>query len=290
MKNLKNYLKFSFVITLALLTFSCEDDELGPFSDFVTTQTEEIQVTLALADRDLTGEGDALPITATISRSFEVDAQITVTTIFEDDRRNSGVITIPAGSTTGTGAIDTPFDDNLSFSNFDETGIAVATAILADDGNGIVYVAVSNEISYTVSEEFPASPVESSISIAFLWRTGTTDDYDIFYAGAAGATGNPVEFISILNTEFPDGTMQITYNPFAVAGETDVDYRLIIRTNNPANGENNITVLEGTLDAENNDPNINYPLAEITRTTSVDNSNGNFSFNVYDFNIVQLED
>jgi len=288
MINTKIYTRILTLALVAIISFSCDDDDLGPFNELVVDATEDVNVTIEPL-RDITAEDDDLPVTVTISRSFEVDASITVTSFLENRSFVTSTITVPAGATTGTGTVSLPPDDELTFSNFDEVATLEATAILADDGNGFIYLPVSNAPTVRILDAFPSVVIEGGISFAFFWRTGTTDDYDFFYNGGAGATGNPIEFIEFTNDEILDGPILVEYNPFAIAAETDVEYIAVVRINNP-DGTNEVQTFTGTLDAANNDAAAVFPLLEVTRTTMVDNSDPAIPISTFDYSIVQLED
>jgi hypothetical protein len=279
---INNYIKLFFASALLIFAASCD---LGPFNSLVTDATEEVQVSVT-ALQDISAEGEQIPVSVSISRTFEVDATVTVQVQTEDLRTSVSDIMIPAGSTSGTGLALIPGDQGEEFSNLDETAIVEAIAVGADDGNGIVYLPVSDEDSFRLINGFPASIATGGITMAFAWDTAFTDDYDISYAGASGATGNPIETLSVPNANFEDGTLDVVCDPFAIAAEVDVPYVLVIRVNNP-DGTSELTFLEGTLDT---DDTAAFPLASITRTTTVDNSNPDDPTDVFTFVIEQIED
>lgn len=287
MKNI-NYLKLFFACVFLTSLASCEDDDLGPFNSLVTNETEEVQVTVTTL-QDISAEGAMFPVGVTISRTFDVNATVTVQVETQDLRTAIGTVTIPAGSTSAEGLASVPGDLDEEFSDLSETAIVRAIAVGADDGNGIVYIANSNEDTVRLINDFPSNIAAGGITMTFAWDTAFTDDYDLFYAGASGATGNPVENISIPNTAFGDGPLDVTYNPFSVAAMVDVPYILVIRINN-TDGTSELVFHEGTLDAANNDPNALFPLARITRTTTVDTSDPDNPTNVFTFDVEQLED
>lgn len=282
------YLKILFACVFVVSTMSCEDDDLGPFNSLVTDDTEEVQVTVTTL-QDISAEGASFPVSVSLSRTFNVAATVTVQVETQDLRTAINTVTIPAGETTGMGLALVPGDQDEEFADLSETAIVSAIAVGADDGNGIVYLATSNEASVRLINDFPGSIAAGGITMTFAWDTAFTDDYDFFYAGAAGATGNPIENISIPNTAFGDGPIDVTYDPFAVAGLEDVPYILVIRVNNP-DGSSELIFHEGALDAANSTAGTQFPLARITRTTTVDMSNPDNPTDVFTFEVEQLED
>lgn len=285
----KNNILYIMISLFALSLFnSCEDDDLGP-QNFLATgdATEEVNVTIDL-DRMISAEDDEIPATITLSRTFEVDANVVIRTDLSNNAFQQSTITVPAGMTSASGFIETPNDDNgLNFANFNEMGTATAVSIGADDGSGVIYVATSNEASFQVINGFPEVIGVGGISFAFTWDSD--DDYDIFYdnSGNQGATGAPLEFIALTEDEISgDGTRDVIIDPFAIEGAVDVPFILVIRESKPF-ADDEVTVLQGTLDTTDTDP---FVLAEITRTTTIDNSNPDIPVTMVDYTIVQIED
>lgn len=285
----KNNILYIMISLFALSLFnSCEDDDLGP-QNFLATgdATEEVNVTIDL-DRMISAEDDEIPATITLSRTFEVDANVVIRTDLSNNAFQQSTITVPAGMTSASGFIETPSDDNgLNFANFNEMGTATAVSIGADDGSGVIYVATSNEASFQVINGFPEVIGVGGISFAFTWDSD--DDYDIFYdnSGNQGATGAPLEFIALTEDEISgDGTRDVIIDPFAIEGAVDVPFILVIRESKPF-ADDEVTVLQGTLDTTDTDP---FVLAEITRTTTIDNSNPDIPVTMVDYTIVQIED
>lgn len=287
MKKILNKYKLTALLLCIITVSSCEDDDLGP-QNFLATgdATEEVNVTIEL-DRMISAEGDAIPATITLSRTFEVDANVVLRTDLRNSAFQQSTITVPAGMTTASGFIETPNEDGASFADFNEMGTATAASIGADDGNGVIYIATSNVATFQVINGFPAVIGVGGISFAFTWDSN--DDYDIFYdtSGNQGATGAPIEFISLTEMQVSgDGTMDVIVDPFSIEGLVDVPYILVIRESKPF-ADDELTVLQGTLDTTDTAP---FVVAQITRTTTIDNSNPDIPITNVDYTIVQVED
>jgi len=286
MKKNKTFYLIASLLTLTLF-LSCDDDDLGPESFLPTGDAfEEVNVTIDL-QRTISAEGDEIPATITLSRTFDVDANVVLRTDLRSNAFTLTTITVPAGSTSATGLIATPGEDGFLFEDFNEPGTVTATSIGADDGNGAIYIAVSNEASFSLLNAFPSSIVVGGISMTFFWDSN--DNYDLFYdnSGNQGATGSSFEVIQLTNEEVSgDGTTQVVVDPINIEGLVDVPYVLVVRNSRPF-GDDEITVLEGTLDTTDNSL---FILAEITRTTTIDNSNPDAPITNFDYVIEQIED
>lgn len=286
-KTFLNKYKIVALLLLVICFNSCEDDDLGP-QNFLATgdATEEVNVTIEL-DRTISAEGDAIPATITLSRTFDVDANVVLRTDLRNSAFAQSTITVPAGMTTASGFIETPNEDGSIFADFNEMGTATAASIGADDGNGVIYIATSNVATFQVINGFPEVIGVGGISFAFTWDSD--DDYDIFYdnSGNQGATGAPIEFIALTEEDISgDGTMDVVVDPFSIEGLVDVPYILVIRESKPF-ADDEVTVLQGTLDTTDTAP---FVIAEITRTTTIDNSNPDIPITNIDYTIVQVED
>lgn len=286
MKKNKIFYLLSLVMVMSVI-ISCEDDDIGP-QNFLATgdATEEVNVNIELL-RTISAEDDLIPATITLSRSFDVDANVVLRSNLNNLSFALNTITVPAGSTTATGFVATPAEDSFTFEDFNEQGFVTATSIGADDGNGVIYIATSNEAPFRLVNAFPSSIGVGGISFAFLWDSD--DDYDIFYDNSLnqGATGNAIEFIELTNAEVSgDGVRQVLVDPFTIAGEMDIPYVLAVRISNPF-GEDTLTVFEGTLDT---DDTSSFVIAEVTRTTNVDTSNPDIPITTFTYEIVQIED
>jgi len=287
MRTILNKYKLIALLLLVVTYSSCEDDDLGPQNFLVTGEaTEDVNVNIEL-QRTISAEDDAIPVTITLSRTFDVDANVVLRSDLPNSTFIQTTVTVPAGMTTASGFVATPNEDGSTFSDFTTTGIVTATSIGADDGNGVLYIATSNEAPFQVLNGFPETIGVGGISFAFTWDSG--DDYDIFYdtAGFQGATGEPIEFIALTEEEVSgDGTFNVFVDPFAIEGLVDVPYILVIRESKPF-AQDEVTVLQGTLDTT--DTSL-FVLAEITRTTTIDNSNPDIPVTNIDYTIVQIED
>lgn len=292
MKTILNKFKLVILLLCVITYSSCEDDDLGPENFLVTGDAfEDVNVTIDLG-RTVSAEDDALPASVTLSRTFDVDANVVIETRFPNGRSSLSTITVPTGSTSGSGFIATPLDDGspanpVFFEDFTVIGTSTAVSIGADDGNGVLYLAVSNDAEFRVINGFPSTLGLGGISMTLTWDSD--DDYDIFYdnSGNQGATGNRLEFIELGNDEVSgDGVQPVTIDPFSIEGLVDVPFILAIRQSNPFS-DDIITILEGTFDTTDTAP---FTVAEITRTSTVDNSNPDNPITNFDYSIVQIED
>ncbi len=272
-----------FVLSVVILQ-SCYDDT--PLDYSLNGNEEVVQATLTIP-RDFTAEEDRVTFTVNIDKTFDSDVTLVVELELNDRRKTRKNITMPAGSTSIANFIYMPASDGLySFpptqSFQDYVKVRVVGILVDQPQEGVLYSISSNEVLLDMYIQLPEILEEGGISYVFVWDTNKTDDYDIIsdLSDLTSATGNPIEEASITNASFSDGTYMLSYNPYAIAAVSDVNYLLFIRV---TNSDNTDTLLKftGTLDAVNNDPGAIYDLLSFDRTT-VDN--------VSTYTFTQLED
>ena len=234
---MKNYIKIFYVAFLSLAMFSCEDDEAISAGDADPTNKTIVAVPVTVSsDVPGIGEGNLTTFSVTLGQSFASDATVTVKLIMDNGRFNSGSVVVTAGSTSATGTVLVPADDDLLPATVISPNSATleAVGILLDEPvAATLFEAESNVLDLNV---WSRSQEQDGGLVAQLdWNGAPGIDIDMYIIDAAftaffeqAESGSRFEVDLFGNNEHPDGDYVVYLSVFGAPLAEDTPASLLL--------------------------------------------------------------
>jgi hypothetical protein len=181
MKNIK-FLLLS--MSLIALSTSCEDDDPISAGEGDPLLKSVVALEATVSTQQLTvGEGNVIDFSVTLPNSFDSDADVTVRVLLDNGLTNTGTASVAAGSTTGTGSLTMPPDDNLLTGETIDGALNAAElfaeAILLDElVPGTTYTLSSNVVDLNIYPRTLA--VGGGVNILSDWNGAPAVDLDMY--------------------------------------------------------------------------------------------------------------
>lgn len=280
MKNIYKYL--SLVAFSAILLSSCTEEEslIGyPLDLGLTTVALEGTVS---TNYPQTAEGRTIDVTVSIPQTFASDADVEVTATFNSGAFTTATVSVPAGSTTGTGTITLPASDGFAvgFFGLENYGSLQLTAILLDTVDpGVNYTITSASQPLQIFDEIQSSAygegvVAGRMTYLLDWANPDINDLDAYVLGFESAESGSRYETDIFNDEHPDGDYTIDVGVWT-AGETEIPWKLFFVFPN----QTDYLIFEGTFTNLTLGTNVNgFPYASIVGFTKTTDSEGVVSY------------
>ncbi len=268
-----------FLLTLVVGSFltSCYSDDA--INEVPVAGLEDLSLSVA-GPNSATGEGFVVPFTATLPKSFSEDATVQARLDFEGGFVTN-TVTIPAGSTSGSGTVSMQGNDGLSKFSGREVKLSLSGVALADQSG--IFNITSNEVALTsfdrVQWPYGAATIAGRMTALFDFANPGSNDLDmLIYSDAfdlveSAASGSRWE-TDIFNDTHPDGGYFVAIDFWIASG--DIPWKLFFVDPD----QTTVTDFSGTftnVTETNQDGNGDFifPLINITKSTDGD---GNVSY------------
>lgn len=236
-----NFNKFKYFLCLAIvaLVFNCEDDDplTAGDADPLNKTIVSVPVTVSSDDPGI-GEGNLASFNVTLGQSFASDATVTVRIDMDNGRFTTGTTVVPAGSTSGSGTILVPADDDLLPATVISPNSATiqAIGILLDEVvPDTLFEADSNVFDLNVWSQ--SQEIVGGLRLQMDWNGAPGVDIDMYVIDAAftaiferAESGSRFELDTFGNNEHPDGDYVVYFSVFSpdpLAVETPLSVLLV---------------------------------------------------------------
>jgi len=250
---IKYFGKFAFTAVLALGVLSCEDDEPISAGDGDPLAKNVVSVdAMVTALQPNVGEGNLTPFAVTIGNTFSSDATVTVKVTFDNGDVSTGTALVPAGATTGTGALTMPADDGFIPAGLvaENAGTLSAIAILLDElVEDTTYVIAPNATDIGIFSD--TLGVAGGLNSIFDWSNSENADLDFYVIDEAftaifedSETGSRFESDLFETVGREDGVYVFYTIIFTAPADEAIDYQVLSTL-----PDGSLNVFEGTLPA-----------------------------------------
>ncbi len=267
---MKNFKKIFFALSLSAFMFSsCSDDDPQTAGDGDPLNEESIEVVdvTVSSTQPKVGEGDRVAVSVTIGKTFATDVTVGIKATFDNGDQTLGSISVPSGSTTGTGSIVMPSDDGVSSGTFDGSinfgSLEAFSILLKELEPNTSYVVNSNVVNFDVLDL--TLSVSAGLNLLFDWANPDGNDLDMYVFDSAtftqfesSASGSRYESDLFQTQGRPDGEYFIGINVFSTT-DTTIPYRFAL-----TRPDGFVDIYEGEFV---NPSGFIYPVVYFTKTT-----------------------
>jgi len=272
MKNIK-YLIFS--VSVLIMMSSCQNDRIDTFID---TEVKTAIVGTLTLDRTSAAPSTQISFTFDLPQSFSTGATVEVRAKTFNLAQTIAYVTLPAGSSSGSGTIEMPGDneDSTDFFGIDGYATVELTGVALDEGTDDPFVLTSEPItikSLNYHPTYMSSPnlVPGSLQILFDWAgpyagsSAPGNDLDMYVFDSnfdqfeTAESGDRYEG-DFFNATHPDGDYFVAIGFYSVEG-SDIPYNLTF-----THPDGTVDFYEGVF-TDTGNLSFEYPIINITKTT-----------------------
>jgi len=264
---MKKILYITFIFS-ALILSSCVDDNFS--RAYVDNEMKTVVVGTLTLDRTSAAPSSQIGFTFDLSQSFSTGATVEVRAITFNFAQTIAYVTLPAGSTSGSGTIEMPGDDGDGTDFFGIDGYATVelTGVALDEDTDDPFVLTSEPVSLrslNYNSDY-MSPRSDAMKILFDWASPDVNDLDMYVYNADtfdlvedAESGSRYEG-DWFNAFHPDGEYFVAIGFYSVEGG-DLPYNFTF-----THPDGTVDFYEG-LFANSEALSFEYPIINITKTT-----------------------